>query len=145
MIGTGTGIAPFRAFIQHVYENQKNWKGKVRLFFGDKTGLDLSYMNDVDKDLANYYTEETFKAYQSINKRYVMNANEALEQTMEDHASEAWAMLQDPKTFVFVAGSRKISDLLNKTFAGYAGSVEAWNEVKQKLQAENRWSELIYF
>jgi len=145
MIGTGTGIAPFRAFVQHIYENQKNWKGKVRLFFGDKTGLDLNYMNDVDKDLANYYTEETFKAYQSISNRYFMNANEALKQTMEDNAAEAWEMLQDPNTYVFLAGSRKTSELLDKTLAGYAGSVDAWEDLKHKLKADNRWSELIYF
>jgi len=145
MIGTGTGIAPFRAFIQNVYKNQKDWKGKVRLFFGDKTGLDLRYVNDVDKDLANYYTEETFRAYQSISNRYIMNADEALEQTMEDNASEAWELLQDPKTYVFLAGSSKTSDLLNKILAGYAGSEELWGEIKEKLQAENRWSELTYF
>ncbi|MEA3291252.1 MAG: oxidoreductase [Pseudomonadota bacterium] len=145
MIGAGTGIAPFRAFVQHVYENQKNWKGEVRLFFGDKTGLDLHYMNDVDKDLANYYTEETFKAFQSISNRYLANADEALEQTLEDNASEAWNMLQDPKTYVFLAGSRKTSDLLDKTFAGYAGSGKAWKKLKQQIQSENRWSELIYF
>ena len=144
MIGTGTGIAPFRAFIQHVYANQQAWQGKVRLFFGDKSGLDLRYMNDVDRDLANYYTQETFKAYQSISNRYHANANEELQQTLEENVREACSLLQDPKTYVYLAGSRKTCDLFDKTLAEHAGSAEAWQAMKQKLQTESRWSELLY-
>ena len=46
MIGGGTGIAPFRAFMKHIYEERKEWKGQVRLFYGARTGMDLLYMND---------------------------------------------------------------------------------------------------
>ncbi len=144
MIGSGTGIAPFRAFIQHIYNNHHGWDGKIRLFFGDKSGLDLLYMNDVDNDLANYYTEETFEAYQSISSKYVINAGKALELTLEEYAAEAWSMLQDPKTYVFLAGTRKANDALDNILAQFAGSTETWDEMRQKMKDENRWSELLY-
>ena len=69
MIGTGTGIAPFRAFIQHIYEKQPNWRGKVRLFYGARTGTETLYRNDLKDDLTNYYSRETFEAFEGLSKR----------------------------------------------------------------------------
>ena len=116
----------------------------MRLFFGDRSGLDLAYLNQVDKDFANYYTRETFEAYQAITKRYVMSEAEALEETLDAHGREAWDMLQDPATHTYVAGTRKNSGQLDKVFSEYAGSEEAWLESKEKLREAGRWSELLY-
>jgi len=66
MVGLGTGIAPFRAFVRHIYDVRGGWKGKVRLFFGAKTGLEMLYMNDKRDDFANYYDEDTFKAFEAV-------------------------------------------------------------------------------
>ena len=140
MIGTGTGIAPFRAFTQHIHNTHGGWDGKVRLFYGDRNGLDLLYLNDVDKDLGNYYQEETFKAFQSVSDKYLMNDQEALELTLEDHAKEAWEMLQDPKTYVFLAGTYKAEDAFEKVIGEQAGSEEQWATFKQKLIDEGRYN-----
>jgi len=45
MIGMGTGIAPFRGLIRHLYEKAGRWLGPVRLFYGAQGGLDSLYMN----------------------------------------------------------------------------------------------------
>ena len=41
LIGLGTGIAPFRALVKHIYSNVGDWKGKVRLLYGAHSGLEL--------------------------------------------------------------------------------------------------------
>ena len=69
MIGMGTGIAPFRALIRTIYEKFGSWDGKVRLFYGAKSGLEMLYMNDENKDLAQYVYQPTFKAFQAISPR----------------------------------------------------------------------------
>lgn len=144
MIGTGTGIAPFRAFAQLIYERRGGWRGQVRLFYGGRTGLDLMYANDEATDLANYYDEKTFKAFKALAQRPLMSSSQALEQGLKSNAAEAWALIQDPKTHVFVSGLGKIAVVLDKVMAEEAGSMEAWQGLKMGLIEQHRWSELIY-
>ena len=66
MIGMGTGIAPFRGLVRQIYEKVGGWQGKVRLFFGAKSGLELLYMNNENSDLALYYDQPTFKGYNLV-------------------------------------------------------------------------------
>jgi ferredoxin--NADP+ reductase len=144
MIGTGTGIAPFRAFAQRIYRKHGHWQGQVRLFYGARTGMDLYYMNDVNDDLANYYDQPTFKAFQALTERPLSKAETALEHTLRENAAEAWSLIQAPNTYVYLAGIGKVAEALERTMIQAAGSEEDWHRSKQKLVDENRWSELIY-
>ena len=144
MVGTGTGIAPFRAFMRRVYETEKDWQGKVRLFYGARTGTDMLYMNDQNNDLANYYDQATFQAVQSISKGLLSDEGDALGQGIEAHAADIWTLVQDPKTHVYLAGMEKVVDKFEATMAKAAGSVEAWQNAKQQLVEQKRWSQLVY-
>ncbi|NKN34050.1 oxidoreductase [Marichromatium bheemlicum] len=144
MIGTGTGIAPFRAFAQHIYERRGDWNGQVRLFYGGRTGLDLMYANDETSDLANYYDEKTFKAFRALGTRPLMRSSEALAQGLEAHAEETLRLMREPSTQVFISGLRKTAEAFNRVMAEQAGGEQAWETLKQSLIEDQRWSELFY-
>ncbi len=144
LIGLGTGIAPFRALVKHIYMNVKDWTGKVRLFYGARSGLELVYMNDKNDDLTNYYDEETFEAFQAISPRPHWADPIALDYTLEQRTEEILNMLEKPNTHVFVAGYDKISAMLDKAFTTIIGSEEKWQNRKAELVAGKRWVEIIY-
>lgn len=144
MIGVGTGIAPFRAFLKHIYEERKEWKGQVRLFYGARTGMDMLYMNEKNKDLALYYDQETFKAFEALSPRPAFDDPADLGQTVKDNAAEVWELLQDPKTQVYVSGLEKMEEQLDQALADIAGSEETWLMKKGELMEQKRWSTLFY-
>ncbi len=144
MIGTGTGIAPFRTLIQRIYQEGIDWRGQVRLFYGARDGMDLLYMNDHNNDLSNYYDEETFKAFNALSERPLSDEKEALEQSISAHIDEAWELLNQPDTYVYLAGLQKTAEATNRVMAEKAGSEQAWSDFKRDLLKEERWSEFLY-
>lgn len=144
MLGTGTGIAPFRAFLRRIYDEQLQWNGKVRLFYGARTGTEMLYMNDLNQDLATYYDQATFQAIQSLSKGVLKDEGDALQSGVEANAVEIWNLLQDPKTYVYLSGLQKIAAAFDTCMARMAGSETQWQAFKQTLIEDQRWSELTY-
>jgi ferredoxin--NADP+ reductase len=144
MVGVGTGIAPFRAFIRHLYEVRGGWKGKVRLFYGAKTGTELVYLNDFRKDLGLYYDNKSFQAFAAVSPRPHFDMPPALYETLVDHKPEVWEMVQNPKTHVYVAGLMDAERKFEKAMSVAAGSEENWVDTRASLIASNRYSELLY-
>ena len=144
MIGLGTGIAPFRAFIKHIYSELGGWEGDVRLYHGAMKGIELAYMNDQNADLKYYYDEETFKAFQAVSPRAHADVPVDLEGAIAQNADEVWTMLQDPKTYVYVSGLKKIREQLDEALVKIVGSPAKYEQQKAKMVDEGRWAELIF-
>ncbi len=144
MIGTGTGIAPFRAFIQEIYRNHGAWRGQVRLYYGARSGMDLLYGNDEQGDLTQYYDNPSFEAFRALLGRHNATEGESLQATLDDHGKAIWSLMQDSNTHVYLAGLKKISAVFDRGMAELAGGEAAWSRRKEALIADGRWAELVY-
>ncbi len=144
LIGLGTGIAPFRAFLKHIYQEVGDWEGKVRLLYGARSGLEMIYMNDQRDDFTLYYDEETFEAIQALSPRPNWADPIAWDYALEERSEEILSMLDDEHTYVYVAGLVPIRDALDKVFANMVGSAESWSKKKTELIDAGRWVELLY-
>ncbi|MCX7167003.1 MAG: hypothetical protein NTV11_12115 [Rhodocyclales bacterium] len=144
MLGMGTGIAPFRTLIRQIYEKIGGWQGRVRLYYGARSPLEMLYMNDENSDLANYFDQPTFKAFQAVSPRPAFDAPVALDKALEENAAEVWEMLKRPNTQVFVAGSGNMLAPVDKVMVELAGSARDWASVHAQLRSSGRWSEVLY-
>ena len=144
MIGMGTGIAPFRGLIRMIYEKHGEWKGKVRLFYGARTGLEMLYMNDANNDLANYYDQPTFKAFQAVSPRPAFEVPASLDKTLEQNAAEVWEIVNSPDSRVYVAGMTQMQEMIDKAMSNITGSSQAWMTKRQELVSAGRWHNALY-
>ena len=144
LIATSTGIAPFRAFVRHLYERVGDFSGRIWLFYGARSGLDLVYLNDERDDFAQYYDKETFQAFKVLSRRPHWSDEIAWAETIEERGEELWRLLSDPKTYVYVAGLEKTRDALDDVLAKVAKSTELWQRRKAEMMAGKRWVELLY-
>ncbi len=144
LLALGTGIAPFRNLIRQIYEKIGGWKGRVRLFYGAKSPLEMLYMNDENNDLANYFDQPTFKAFQAVSPKPHLDAPVALDQALEQNATEVWEMLNRENTRVFVAGTENLLDTIESAMVELAGTPEHWAAIHAELVSSGRWSEVLY-
>ncbi len=144
LICTSTGIAPFRALVKHIYRNIPDWTGRVWLFYGAENPLELIYMNDEKNDFVNYYDEETFEGFRALSPRPHWADPIAWDYAIETRADELIKMLDEPDTYVFVAGLEKMRRDLDDVFSKRMGSKQRWMRRKAELAAGKRWVELLY-
>jgi ferredoxin--NADP+ reductase len=144
LIGMGTGIAPFKSFVRHIYKNVKDWKGKIRLFYGATSGLDLLYLNDKEGDMTNYYDEKTFEAFYALSPRPKWADPIAMDKMIEGQSDEIKEMLSKNNTYIYIAGYDKILTQLDRAFSNIIGSKDKWETRKAELVAGKKWAEIIY-
>lgn len=144
LVGIGTGIAPFRAFVNHLHKADSGLQGRVFSFHGACSGLDLLYMNDESDDFAQYHDNSTFQAIRALSARPTWSPRIDWGEALESRGAELWEMLGEAETYVYVAGLESIRDELDTVFGKIAGSKDKWARRKAELEAGRRWIELVY-
>jgi len=144
MIGPGTGVAPFRAYLQD--RQAVGAKGKNWLFFGaQRESCDYAYREDFDRFKRDGILTRLDCAWSrdQAHKIYVQHK-------MLEHAAEIWKWLEGKGAHFFVCGdarrmAKDVDAALRKIVQEHGGKdVEAANEYVEKLKSEKRYKRDVY-
>jgi sulfite reductase (NADPH) flavoprotein alpha-component len=143
MVGPGTGIAPFRAFLQE--RRAMGAKGRNWLFFGDQhAATDFLYRDELEalQHEGTLHRLDTAFSRDQAEKLYVQHR-------MIENARELYAWLQEG-AFFYVCGdasrmARDVDQALHKVIelSGQRTVDQAAEEVRQ-LQAQGRYQRDVY-
>jgi sulfite reductase (NADPH) flavoprotein alpha-component len=144
MVGPGTGVAPFRAFLQE--RQALGAKGKNWLFFGaQKEKCDYAYKEDFDRFKRDGILSRLDCAWSrdQAHKVYVQHR-------MLENAAEIWQWLDSEGAQVFVCGdarrmAKDVDAALRRIVQEHGGkSVGEANEYVEKLKSDKRYKRDVY-
>ncbi|HVI81551.1 MAG TPA: sulfite reductase subunit alpha [Chthoniobacterales bacterium] len=144
MVGPGTGVAPFRAFLQE--RQAVGAKGKNWLFFGaQREKCDYAYKEDWEKFTRDGILTRLDCAWSrdQAHKIYVQNK-------MLEHAAEIWKWMDGEGAQFFVCGdarrmAKDVDAALRKIVQEQGGkSVDEANAYVEKLKTDKRYKRDVY-
>ncbi|HSQ41269.1 MAG TPA: FAD-binding oxidoreductase [Fibrobacteraceae bacterium] len=141
LIAAGTGIAPFRAFIQRIYRDKKSWSGKVRLFFGARNGMESIYMNRKNDDIGQYMSQETFEAFQAFSHADKSSPKVYVQDQVAANQEDVCSMIDEGNFSLYLCGMKAMEQGVEQVFRQHAErSGRNWDELKARFKAEGRWN-----
>ena len=143
MVGPGTGVAPFRAFLEE--RRAIGAKGGNWLFFGEqRESADFFYREEFEQMLSEGTLTKLTTAFSrdQTEKIYVQNR-------MIEHAAELWAWLRDGAHFYVCGDASRMAkdvDAALHTICETVGGLgkEAAAEFVAKMKSEKRYQRDVY-
>jgi ferredoxin--NADP+ reductase len=147
MLATGTGIAPMRTYLRRMFEpseRAKNpeyqFRGKAWLFMGAPKTPNLLYDDDLNRYLAEYPDNFRYTTAISREQQNRDGGRMYIQDRVLEHADEIFAMIEDPKTHVYICGLKGMEPGIDEamTTAAAAKGLD-WSTMRPQLKKAERW------
>ncbi|MBD1912192.1 ferredoxin--NADP reductase [Leptolyngbya sp. FACHB-8] len=145
MMATGTGIAPFRAYLWRMFkdaERAKNpeyqFKGFAWLIFGVPKTPNILYKEELEEMTQKY--PDNFRLTYAISREQ-QNAEGGrmyIQNRVAEHADEIWNMVKQEKTHVYICGLKGMEDGIDAAMAAAAEKEGiVWKDYQRSIK--ERW------
>ena len=152
MMGTGTGIAPFRAYLWRMFKDKERaanpdyqFKGKAWLIFGIPTTPNILYKEELEEIQEKY--PDNFRLTYAISReqKNPEGGRMYIQHRVAEHAEELWKMVQNEKTYVYICGLKGMEDGIDEAM-GVASAKDGvdWSERRRELKKAHRWNVETY-
>jgi ferredoxin--NADP+ reductase len=143
MMATGTGIAPFRAYLWRMFKEQHEdykFKGLAWLFFGIPYSANILYREELEQLQREF--PDNFRLTYAISREQ-QNADGGkmyLQNRIQENADEIWGLLQNEKTHAYMCGLRGMEGGIDEGLSSAAEKQGAnWSEFQKQLKKAHRW------
>lgn len=147
MLATGTGIAPFRAYLWRMFkdaERQANpdyqFKGLAWLIFGIPTTPNILYKEELEQIQQQYPDHFRLTYAISREQKNPEGGRMYIQDRVAEHADELWQLVQEEKTHTYICGLKGMEDGIDAALTAAAAKQGVkWSEYQRSLKKAGRW------
>ncbi len=148
MLATGTGIAPFRAFLWRMFKEKHEdyqFKGLAWLIFGIPYSANILYQEELEK-LAMEFPDNFRLTYAISREQQTADGSKMYVQSrVTEYADELFEMIQKPNTHVYMCGLKGMEPPISETFTEEAEKRGMhWDDLRKQMKKEHRWHVEVY-
>ncbi len=152
MMGTGTGIAPFRAYLWRMFKDKEReanpdyaFNGKAWLIFGIPKTENILYREELEEMQAKY--PDNFELTYAISREQKNSEGGRMyiQHRVAENAERLWEMVQQDNTYVYICGLKGMEDGIDEAMAAESAKAGVdWNEYRRTLKKAHRWNVETY-
>jgi ferredoxin--NADP+ reductase len=147
MLATGTGIAPFRAYLWRMFKDDERrinteyqFKGFAWLIFGIPTTPNILYKEELE-ELQQKYPDNLRLTYAiSREQQNSEGGRMYIQHRVAEYAGELWKLIQEPKTHTYICGLKGMEDGIDAALGAEAAKAGIeWKDYQRQMKKEGRW------
>ncbi len=148
MLATGTGIAPFRAYLWRMFKEQNEnykFKGLAWLIFGIPYTANILYKDDLEKMAQEY--PDNFRLTYAISReqKNAEGGKMYVQSRVAEYADELFELMQKSNTHVYMCGLKGMEPPIAKTFTQEAEKRGInWDDFRKQMKKQERWHVEVY-
>jgi ferredoxin--NADP+ reductase len=147
MMATGTGIAPFRAYLWRMFKDNERhanpdyrFKGLAWLVFGVATTPNILYKGELEEIQEKY--PENFKLTYAVSReqKNAEGGKMYIQDRIAENADKLWSLIQQEKTHVYICGLKGMETGIDAALTNAAIKSDVkWAEYRSQLKRAGRW------
>jgi len=138
LLATGTGIAPYRAFLRRIYDELPDWRGQVRLIFGVRTAAECLYL----QELESYANRPGYRCVTAFSREQATQDGQRMyvQHRMAEQMDDLWSLFVRDETFLYICGLKGMENGIEEVLRSRAEAEGVdYEAFRERLSASGRF------
>ena len=148
MMATGTGIAPFRAYLRRMFAEQHDdykFKGTAWLIFGIPKTPNILYKEELEKYQQEYGDQFRLTYAISREQKNSEGGRMYIQHRVSEHVEELWELIQKENTHTYICGLKGMEGGIDEALSAEAAKNDIdWADYQKAMKKADRWHVEVY-